>query len=106
VESNAMNPGFSSAEVKSKITLTELRRLLIGLKEHQQDTGFRFRLFGELWHPSFMSVIAVGNDTVLLLLESCNKLISVDLAFIIQFEIDLRFQEFMPNFHYDVAPLV
>jgi hypothetical protein len=100
-----MENEFKDLEVKSKVTVLELRRLLVGVNEHQLDTGFRYRVVGELWHPIFLTVISVSDQNVLLLDQQSNKLISVNFTMIMQFEIDLRYQEFSPNFHYSLTHL-
>ena len=85
------------------IYVLELKRLLIELKEKRPDICFRYRLLGELWAPNFSRVIRVTDKGVLLNDEVSNKLITVhDLSMIMQFEIDNRFQNFQPHFHYDV----
>lgn len=100
-----MGNEFRDLDVTTKVSIVELRRLLIGIKEHQHETGFRFRLMGELWHPAFLSVVTVSERTVMLLDSANNKLISVEFGMIMQFEIDLRYQEFSPNFHYTISHL-
>jgi hypothetical protein len=97
---------FGDLDVKSKIPVLELRRLVIGIHDNQRNTGFRFRLMGELWHPSFLTVITVSDESVLLLNETNNRMISVNFTLIMQFEIDLQYQEYSPNFHYTVNHLV
>jgi hypothetical protein len=50
-------------------------------------------------------VIRVTEKGELLNDEVLNRLITVhDLSMIMQFEIDNRFQNFQPHFHYDVNP--
>ena len=83
----------------------ELRRLLIELKEKRPDICVRYRLLGEMWAQHFMRVLQVTEKGVMLNDEASNKLVIVtNLANIMQFELDNRFQNFQPFFHYEVIP--
>jgi hypothetical protein len=90
---------------RNQISVLELKRLLIDIKEYRPDIGVRYRLIGEMWNPSFMEVVLVTEKGILFNDEASNKLIALsDLTMIMQFEIDNRFREFQPHFHYDVVP--
>jgi hypothetical protein len=87
------------------ISELELRRLLIELKEKRPDICVRYRLLGEMWAQHFMRVLQVTEKGVMLNDEASNKLVIVtNLANIMQFELDNRFQNFQPFFHYEVIP--
>jgi hypothetical protein len=88
------------------ISVVELRRLLIELNEKRPDICIRFRLLGELWSVNFYSIITVNQKGALFRDEVSNNYIAIsDLTSIMQFEIDSRFQNFHPLFHYDVKPM-
>ncbi len=90
---------------KSKISVLELKRLLIEIKEYRPDICVRYRLLGEMWNPSFMKVIWVSARGILLRDAPCNRLISLsDLGMVMQFELDNRFRDVQPHFHYEVIP--
>ena len=90
---------------RSQISVLELKRLLIELKEYRPDICVRYRLMGEMWSSSFMEIVMVTDRGILLNDESTNRLVSLsDLSTVIQFEIDNRFRDFQPHFHYDVVP--
>lgn len=90
---------------KSQISVLTLKRLLIEIKEYRPDICVRYRLLGEMWNPSFMKVILVSGRGILLSDESANRLISLsDLGMVMQFEIDNRFRDIQPHFHYEVIP--
>lgn len=88
------------------ISVLELRRLLIDLKQKRPDICFRYRLLGEMWVVNAMRVLSVNEKGVLLNDERNNRLLTVnDLSLIMQFEIDAPFQGFQPHFHYHVKPM-
>ena len=87
------------------ISELELRRLLIDIKEKRPDICVRYRLLGEMWAQQFMRILQVTEKGVMLNDESSNRLIIVtNLANIMQFELDNRFQNFQPFFHYEIIP--
>jgi hypothetical protein len=89
---------------KNLISVLELKRLLIDLKDKRPDICFRYRLLGEMWVTNCTSVLYVGDRGLLLSDEVSGKLISIsDLSAIMQFELDAPFQGFQPHFHYDVS---
>jgi hypothetical protein len=93
-------------EGRKSISSSELKRLLYELKSYGADTCFRFRLIGEMWYPNFTKIVLISNNRVLVFDEIINNnfLIS-DLAKIVQFELDKRFQLYQPHFHYEVHPV-
>jgi hypothetical protein len=92
---------------KSLISVLELKRLLVELKEKRPDICLRYRLLGEMWIINFMRVIHVTEKGALLNDERKNRLINLtDLSSVMQFEIDAPFQGFQPHFHYHVKPTI
>lgn len=88
------------------VSILELRRLLIDLKQKRPDICFRYRLLGEMWETNAMRVIKITDKGVVLNDEHNNKLVTIhDLSQVIQFEIDAPFQGFRPHFHYHVKPM-
>jgi hypothetical protein len=91
---------------RSLISVLELKRLLVDLKEKRPDICVRYRLLGEMWVTNFMRVIHVSENGALLNDEHHNRLINLsDLSSIMQFEVDAPFQGFQPHFHYNVKPM-
>ena len=89
------------------ISTLELKRLLFDLKDKRPDVCIRFRLLGEMWAENFMRVIMVTEKGAIFNDESINEFVNVsDIANIMQFEIDNRFQNFQPHYHYEVKPVV
>lgn len=73
------------------------------LRDKRPDICIRFRLLGEMWFPYFMKIVRVGETDVILNNEVDKKLVRVpDLSYVMQFEIDERFQNFKPHFHYNI----
>jgi hypothetical protein len=87
----------------SSISGLELKQLLILLLKNDRIC-FRFRLLGEMWMQNLMTVTAVNEKTALFYDDGENKYYLVRYNSIMQFEIDHRFQNFQPHFHYNVQP--
>ncbi|HEY0653241.1 MAG TPA: hypothetical protein VGD65_08930 [Chryseosolibacter sp.] len=91
---------------KNLISVLELKRLLVDLKEKRPDICVRYRLLGEMWVVNAMRVLAVTEKGAMLNDENNNRLINLpDLSVIMQFEIDAPFMGFQPHFHYNVRPM-
>jgi hypothetical protein len=88
----------------SVISVLQLRQLLIDIKENGQGICVRFRSLGEMWQTNMMRVVAVTDNRVLINDEVSNKLISLDLNHVMQFEVDHKFKGLEPYFHYDIIP--
>jgi hypothetical protein len=90
-------------QTNNVISVIELKRLLVDLREKKPGVCVRFRLLGELWAKNFSTVAAVTDRGVLLKNESTNTFHAVtNLSDIIQFEIDEPFQSYKPYNHYEV----
>jgi hypothetical protein len=88
---------------ESIISVIGLRRLLVELAEKRPNVCIRPRLMGEMWLPVFMRVVAATDKGVLLQDEDTGRFVSVsDISYVMQFELDNRFQNFQPHFHYEV----
>jgi hypothetical protein len=91
---------------KTLISVIELKRLLIELRDKRASTCIRIRLLGEMWAVNFFRIVYVTEKGALLNDEVTDKMMMVpDLSMIMQFEIDTPFQGFQPYFHYDVNGL-
>jgi hypothetical protein len=89
---------------KTTYSITHLKATLIDLLEHGQNVCVHFRLMGELWQPHFVRVVNVVDSKVLVNDEIKNKIFSIDLSRIMQFEIDHPFKGIEPHNHYDIVP--
>lgn len=87
---------------ETTLSSIKLRQLLIDLKEHGPHTCVRLRLLGELWQSTFMKVVSVTEDRVMLNDELKNKLLSIPLQSIMQLELDHKFKEYQPHNHYTI----
>ena len=85
------------------ITALELKQLLF-LLERSAKVCFRFRQIGEMWMNNHMQVSNVAERSVLLYDDSFNRYVMVKLNKIIQFDLDNRFQNYQPHYHYGVVP--
>ena len=87
---------------KDTLTTLELRQALIGLKEHATNTCIRLRMLGEMWQDYFQRIISISEERVLLYDEVKNKLQSFAISHVMQFELDHKFRELQPHYHYSV----
>jgi hypothetical protein len=86
-----------------QVQVLELRRLLYELKDQRSDICIRFRLLGEMWQTSFLRVIKLTPNGVVLFDERHEEAITVrDLREVVQFEIDAPYQNYHPHNHYTV----
>jgi hypothetical protein len=91
--------------IKTSVSILELRILLIELNDKRKDICIRFRFIGEMWQPNFCRIIDFTESGLVINDPATNKLVFVkNLSSIMQFEIDMPFQSFEPHFHYDVVP--
>ena len=103
-ENNYHAPLRDGMATDNLISTLELKRLLFDLKDKRPDVCIRFRLLGEMWAENFMRVIMVTEKGAIFNDESINEFVNVsDVANIMQFEIDNRFQNFQPHYHYEVV---
>jgi hypothetical protein len=90
----------------SLITTLGFRRLLHDLKDKGPNVCIRYRLLGEMWADSFMQIVKITEKGALFRDHYNNRLVTVsDLQDVMQFEIDNRFQEYQPHYHYEVKPV-
>jgi hypothetical protein len=89
---------------KTTYSITHLKQVLVDIKEHGPNVCVRFRLLGELWQTGFVRIVNVIDNRVLINDDARNKLLSMDLSLVMQFEIDHRFKGIEPHNHYDVIP--
>lgn len=100
-----MQYGVETMTKKTLLSALELKRLLIDIKDHEPNICVRFRLIGEMWQVFMMRIVTITENRVLVHDEISNKLISVDLNNVMQFEIDGRFRDIEPCYHYEVKPI-
>jgi len=99
-----VEPVGEPSTAKSEITVLELRRLLHQIKDLRPDLCVRFRLMGELWQKNPLRIIKLTEIGVIVNDETGNKLIIIpDLKMVMQIELDFKFQQYQPNFHYSIT---
>ena len=83
-----MDKWLTGREPVSKISVLELKRLLVLLAENAHTACFRYRLIGKMWQSHFMRVSEVTDKEVFLkeVIEDKRIVIS-DLTMIMEFEI-------------------
>jgi hypothetical protein len=86
------------------ISALEVKRLLVTIAGYTNHICFRWRLVGELWMKHHCRVIDVKDKTAVLFDEVENRYYDVKINSIMQFDLDERFQNYQPHYHYDVAP--
>lgn len=90
-------------DTRDTVTILELRRLLIDLKDKRPDIGIRLRLMGSMWFVNFNTITAINEKGAMLSDDAGNVCTIPDLYNVIQFEIDSPFQQFRPFHHYNVV---
>ena len=99
---------FQSVETRQdsseKITAVELKRLLVNITSYNSNVFFRCRQMGAMWMTRHAMISSVTGNSVLLYDEKDSKYTYVDINSIIQFDLDERFQHYLPHYHYDVEP--
>ena len=84
-------------------SVLELKQILIDIKEHGPHVCFRFRLLGNMWQKNFVRIVNISDNRILVNDETTNRLVSIDLNNVVQFEIDHSFKMIDPHFHYNVV---
>jgi hypothetical protein len=89
---------------KKSLTVLELRRLLIELREERPDICIRYRLIGQTWTRNFARIVHVVDSIVFVKEEESSVIFPIpSLGNIVQFEIDNNFHSLKAYFHYDVV---
>ena len=96
-------PEQKLSHINSSITSLELKQLFVQLV-NVHEVCIRYRQLGELWMRNFTRVISVTEKNCLVYDDLDHKYFLVRLNNIMQFEVDSRFQNFQPYFHYGVQP--
>jgi hypothetical protein len=87
------------------VSLPELKKLLNDVNEKGANVMIRFRLMGEMWSERFMKVIKVTDSGVFFDDAAIHKYVHVrNLGNLLQFEIDSKWNNFLPFFHYQIQP--
>jgi len=90
---------------KGQILTIELRKLLYEIRDRKPNVCVRFRRIGHMWERDFMQVVDLGDKGVAFYSESIEEFVHVtDLSEIMQFELDVRYMNYEPHFHYEVVP--
>lgn len=91
--------------IATLVSQADLEALLFSIAQHEPGICIRYRTLGQLWYPNFLKIVNIqGEKTILFHDEQREKLISLsDPSRIVQFELDGRFRQFEPNFHYQVS---
>ena len=85
------------------VSIQDLRKLLHELDEKRVTVLVRFRLMGEMWSERFMKVIKVTDSGAFFDDAVTRQYVHVpDLGNVIQFEIDTKWNNLQPYFHYQV----
>jgi hypothetical protein len=85
------------------VSAAELRGLLADILINGPGTCVRFRLFGERWQEQFMRILNVTSREITLRNEATGQIEVVsNIGNVLQFEIDTKFRNYQPHFHYEV----
>jgi hypothetical protein len=89
--------------VKNRISAVELKRLLTHISSYSNDVCFRPRVLGEMWMKHHCRISQINDNIVTLFDEKEMKYYLLNINKIVQFDLDERWQNFQPHFHYDVV---
>ena len=89
-------------EIQDTITTTELKRLIAELLDHRPGTRIRFRLMGNMWENDYVQIVHATANSLVAQQVNTNELRFISLKQIMEFEVEQKFREFRPHFHYKV----
>jgi len=96
---------FQTDQSMNPISTLQFRRLLYDLLSRDPDIKVRFRLIGKMWKTNFLKIYSVTEQGAIFTDETIDEFVFInDLTEVMQFEIDFRFQDFQPHYHYEVKP--
>ena len=95
----------SQSIIGGTVTTTQVKALLTEIAANPCGVCIRTRLLGEMWHPNFMHLLMITKGGVIIFNdEILRKAVTImRVEDVIQFEIDRKFQNYEPHFHYDVG---
>jgi hypothetical protein len=87
------------------VSTLSFRRLLHEIRDNQPDVSVRLRHLGKMWMTNFSVLVKVTDKGAIFADRATGEFTYVaDLNSIVQFEIDSRFREYHPHFHYELIP--
>ena len=87
---------------KENLSLPELKRLLVELKQLDSNNKVRLRMLGKMWENQFHTIISITSENVLITRSEKNQLNFFPIKDIIQLELEDRFQDYESLVHYRV----
>ena len=84
------------------LTTSEFKRIMLELWEHSPQTRVRFRLMGKMWNANFLQVIHITSGDAIIVQEK-DKMKHISIREVIQSELDGKFRDLKPHFHYKVG---
>jgi c-di-GMP-related signal transduction protein len=86
------------------ITTIELKRLIVELLDHSPNTRIRFRAIGNMWEKNYLQIVHTTTDNAVIVQDKKSAQMKfVPLKQIVEFEIEEKFREFKPQYHYKVG---
>jgi hypothetical protein len=90
---------------QSSISTLSFRRLLYEIRDNQRDVSVRLRPLGKMWMTNYSVLVKVTDKGAIFADRITGEFTYVaDLDNIAQFEIDSRFRDYHPHFHYEIKP--
>jgi len=90
---------------KGQVLTMELKRLLYDIRDRKPNVCVRFRRIGQMWERDFMQVVDMSERGAVFYNQEIEEFVYVgDLVDIMQFELDVRYYNYEPHFHYEVLP--
>ena len=54
------------------VTISELKRLIVELRDHSPDTKIRFRVLGKMWEKNFLQIVHTTTDNAVIVQDIAN----------------------------------
>src|SRR5436190_2110765 len=90
---------------QTSVSTLHFRKLLYDIRDHQPDVSVRLRHLGKMWMTNFSVLVKITDKGAIFADRVTGEFTYVgDLDNIVQFEIDARFREYHPHFHYELKP--
>src|SRR3954468_16918841 len=89
-----------------QISTMDFTKLLYEVRDHKPNVCIRFRRIGHMWASNFMQIVDIQESGAVFYDPVIGEFVYVHrMADIMQFEIDIRYMEYQPHFHYELIPI-
>jgi hypothetical protein len=92
-------------ETLTIISAAELKKVLFSIIRHELPVCIRYRTIGQLWHPNYLRIIKVEDNSAIVFHDETRKrlIFLPDVSAITQFEVDRPVHFLKAGYHYQVS---